>query len=150
MVTPELVQKVQSVAAPDVNVKQSNLDPAVSERLASVGEVPGFPHLPTVQLEVDPAEKPDRGIVVDDENGMARRIHAAGQCTRIRIANRVVYRLKMTNEPTHPEESRKRDADRTRDHLPRPTPQFRRRAWLAFQRALDPLAPPRPLRRRQR
>jgi hypothetical protein len=30
--------------------------------------------------------------------------------------------------------------------VPRPTPQFRRRAWLAFQRALDPLAPPKPLR----
>ncbi|MGE5690168.1 MAG: hypothetical protein ACM33B_06395 [Pseudomonadota bacterium] len=32
------------------------------------------------------------------------------------------------------------------DALPLPTAQFRRRAWLAFQRALDPLAPPRPLR----
>jgi hypothetical protein len=30
--------------------------------------------------------------------------------------------------------------------LPQPTPEFRRRAWLAFQRALNPLAPPRPLR----
>jgi hypothetical protein len=29
--------------------------------------------------------------------------------------------------------------------LPNPSTQFRRRAWLAFQRALDPLAPPRPL-----
>src|SRR5690348_1571582 len=28
--------------------------------------------------------------------------------------------------------------------LPRPTTQFRRRAWLEFQRALDPLAPPKP------
>jgi hypothetical protein len=33
--------------------------------------------------------------------------------------------------------------------LPRPTASFRRRAWLEFQRALDPLAPVRqlPLRR---
>ncbi|HSL63208.1 MAG TPA: hypothetical protein VK874_01005 [Gaiellaceae bacterium] len=30
--------------------------------------------------------------------------------------------------------------------LPRPTVRFRRQAWLAFQRALDPLAQPRPLR----
>ena len=30
--------------------------------------------------------------------------------------------------------------------LPLPTAQFRRRAWLEFQRALDPLAPPKPLR----
>ena len=29
--------------------------------------------------------------------------------------------------------------------LPLPTPPFRRRAWLLFQRALDPLAPPKPL-----
>jgi hypothetical protein len=33
--------------------------------------------------------------------------------------------------------------------LPQPTTQFRRRAWVTFQRALDPLAPPRrlPIRR---
>jgi hypothetical protein len=29
--------------------------------------------------------------------------------------------------------------------LPQPTQRFRRLAWLAFQRALDPLAPPKPL-----
>jgi hypothetical protein len=29
----------------------------------------------------------------------------------------------------------------------RPTPSFRRRAWREFQRALDPLAAPRPLPR---
>ena len=29
--------------------------------------------------------------------------------------------------------------------VPRPTPQFRRRAWVAFQRALDPLSAPRSL-----
>jgi hypothetical protein len=28
---------------------------------------------------------------------------------------------------------------------PKPTMQFRRRAWHEFQRALDPLAPPKPL-----
>jgi hypothetical protein len=26
--------------------------------------------------------------------------------------------------------------------LPQPTMRFRRRSWMAFQRALDPLAPP--------
>ena len=31
------------------------------------------------------------------------------------------------------------------DELPRPTTQFRQRAWLEFQRALDPLASPKPL-----
>jgi hypothetical protein len=29
--------------------------------------------------------------------------------------------------------------------LPSPSMQFRRRAWLEFQRALDPLAPPKPM-----
>ncbi|HEY2310095.1 MAG TPA: hypothetical protein VGH46_03145 [Gaiellaceae bacterium] len=29
--------------------------------------------------------------------------------------------------------------------LPCPTQRFRRQSWLAFQRALDPLAPPKPL-----
>jgi hypothetical protein len=29
--------------------------------------------------------------------------------------------------------------------LPSPTQRFRRRSWLVFQRALDPLAPPKPL-----
>jgi hypothetical protein len=29
--------------------------------------------------------------------------------------------------------------------LPYATQRFKRRAWLAFQRALDPLAPPKPL-----
>jgi hypothetical protein len=30
---------------------------------------------------------------------------------------------------------------------PMPSAAFRKRAWLQFQRALDPLGPPRPLRR---
>jgi hypothetical protein len=34
--------------------------------------------------------------------------------------------------------------------LPRPTIRFRRRAWLEFQRALDPLAPPKRFRIRPR
>jgi hypothetical protein len=34
--------------------------------------------------------------------------------------------------------------------LPRPTMRFRRRAWLEFQRALDPLAPPKRFRIRPR
>ena len=32
------------------------------------------------------------------------------------------------------------------ERLPTPSAQFRRRAWLRFQRALDPLAQPKPLR----
>jgi hypothetical protein len=32
-------------------------------------------------------------------------------------------------------------------NVPKPTASYRRRAWLEFQRALDPLAPIKPLRR---
>jgi len=35
------------------------------------------------------------------------------------------------------------------DALARPTTRFRRRAWLEFQRAIDPLAAPKPLRLQQ-
>jgi hypothetical protein len=31
------------------------------------------------------------------------------------------------------------------EDAPRPSPQFRRRAWQDFQRAIDPLATPKPL-----
>jgi hypothetical protein len=41
-------------------------------------------------------------------------------------------------------------ADGTFDaRAPRPSAQFRHRAWREFQRAIDPLAPPRPLRRQR-
>jgi len=39
------------------------------------------------------------------------------------------------------------DSPGTREVLPGPTLRFRLDAWRTFQRALDPLAPPRPLRR---
>ena len=37
-------------------------------------------------------------------------------------------------------------ARRVRERPPTPTPQFRRRSWHSFQRALDPLAPPKQLK----
>jgi hypothetical protein len=48
-----------------------------------------------------------------------------------------------------PSEGQRADAiqKRLEAQLPQPTASFRRRAWLEFQRALDPLAQPRPLRR---
>jgi hypothetical protein len=57
----------------------------------------------------------------------------------------------MRNELPQLEGSLDRLLYHVRGRLPRPSPQFRRRAWLAFQKALDPLAPPKPLRnQRQR
>ena len=43
--------------------------------------------------------------------------------------------------------NRASDPPGTRGGLPRPTLRYRLEAWRAFQRALDPLAPPKPLRR---
>jgi hypothetical protein len=40
--------------------------------------------------------------------------------------------------------------DESKGDLPEPTRRYRRRAWLEFQRALDPLAPPRELPMRPR
>jgi len=45
--------------------------------------------------------------------------------------------------PTEPQQSVQPSGN---DAIPLPTAQFRRQSWIAFQRALDPLAPPRPLR----
>ncbi len=76
---------------------------------------------------------------------------AARQSTRNPIRGDSVYSLKMRNENRHFTGGFEREIDRASDRVPRPSPQFRRRSWLAFQRALDPLARPRPLRgRRQR
>jgi hypothetical protein len=33
-----------------------------------------------------------------------------------------------------------------RKTLPKPTTAFRRRAWVEFQKAIDPLAPPKPFK----
>jgi hypothetical protein len=47
---------------------------------------------------------------------------------------------KNTSKLVRPGDTTKQD-----EPLPLPSMQFRRRAWLAFQRALDPLGPPKPL-----
>jgi hypothetical protein len=55
----------------------------------------------------------------------------------------------MRNEPFNSQGKFEREIDRASPRFPRPSPQFRRRSWLVFQRALDPLAKPKPLRGRQ-
>ena len=58
-----------------------------------------------------------------------------------------VYYFEMGSRP----ETERQDTVRSglAAQLPQPTASFRRRAWLEFQRALDPLGPPKPLRRLQ-
>lgn len=50
----------------------------------------------------------------------------------------------MLNRASSPRRARDEGLS-TSDGIPRPSINFRLRAWKAFQRALDPLAPPRPL-----
>jgi hypothetical protein len=47
-------------------------------------------------------------------------------------------RKRADKEDERPMQPEKREPELS---LPRPTTSFRRRAWLEFQRALDPLAP---------
>jgi hypothetical protein len=68
---------------------------------------------------------------------------------RIPIPGPSVYLLKMRKEPRDPQGKFEREIERASARFPRPSPQFRRRSWLVFQRALDPLAKPKPLRGRQ-
>src|ERR671937_142390 len=48
------------------------------ELLACLRKRRGLEDLPPLQLEIEPAEQADRGVVVDDQDGMAGRFHAAG------------------------------------------------------------------------
>lgn len=56
----------------------------------------------------------------------------------------VVYSLKMRNDREPDKEKREQVRERERG-LPTPSASYRRRAWIQFQRALDPLAPIKPL-----
>ena len=51
----------------------------------------------------------------------------------------------MTEEARHSRQSGGAVQDADLVGLPLPTQRFRRQAWFAFERALDPLAPPKPL-----
>jgi hypothetical protein len=52
----------------------------------------------------------------------------------------------MMNRAPQPQGARGEGVADPPSQLPRPSLQYRLKAWQAFQRVLDPLAPPRPLR----
>ena len=52
----------------------------------------------------------------------------------------------MMNRAPQPQDARGEGVADPPSQLPRPSLQYRLKAWQAFQRELDPLAPPRPLR----
>ncbi len=51
----------------------------------------------------------------------------------------------MVKDASNDEELVSRGGTKQTEDLPTPSMQFRRRAWLTFQRALDPLAAPKRL-----
>ena len=57
----------------------------------------------------------------------------------------VVYCFEVAKDFPQPERGGRGVQSADPAGLPHPTSGFRHRSWLAFQRALDPLAPPRPL-----
>jgi hypothetical protein len=57
---------------------------------------------------------------------------------RISRSTQIVYTLQVRNGRTL--------SQPLKAALPQPSMSFRRRAWLQFQRALDPLAQPKPLK----
>ncbi len=52
----------------------------------------------------------------------------------------------MTNEKSNEMKDLPQREHHSKLETPLPSASYRRRAWLEFQRALDPLAPPKPLR----
>jgi hypothetical protein len=58
-------------------------------------------------------------------------------------------RFWWTEKKASENDEREERQERPGRKLPLPTAQFRHRAWIEFQRAIDPLAPPKPLRHPQ-
>ena len=73
----DVVEELEPVVGADVDVEQDDVDRLGGEQLPRGRERSRLDHPVTLELEVDPAEKPERRLVVDDENRGARAIHRA-------------------------------------------------------------------------
>jgi hypothetical protein len=60
--------------AVQVDVEDDDVDVSRREHPAHHFERVRLEHLVTVELEVDPAQKPDRRLIVDDEDSSGRRV----------------------------------------------------------------------------
>jgi hypothetical protein len=60
--------------APQMDVEHDDVDLVVIQNRAGSGERVRFEHFVALELEVDPAQQPDRRLVVDDEHPKARRM----------------------------------------------------------------------------
>src|SRR4051812_43190306 len=139
-----------------MDVEHDDVDVFLRQRRARSGERVSLQHLVPVELEIDPAQQPDRGLVVNYEDPgrrmtpvtphLAASLTAATVLIRNRAPKAVVSYFEVAKDCPQPDRSGRRGVQSADPAgLPHPTPRFRRRSWLAFQQALDPLAPPRPL-----
>jgi hypothetical protein len=83
MTVPELAEKLDPVAGANVYIEQHDPDIAVVDRLTGLWDRCRLDHAPTVQFQVDAAQEADGRVVVDDENGVAGRVHRGRKCMRI-------------------------------------------------------------------
>ena len=119
----------ESVVGADVNVEQEEVDHVHGQCVLGGRDARRLEHVVAVELQVDPAEQTQRVVVVDDQNRRHFGVGSYGH--RVSVSPfRPFYHSEMRNSA---------------DCFPHPTPIFRRRSWLVFQRALDPLASPRRL-----
>ena len=73
----DVVQELEPVVRADVDVEQNDVDRLGRQQLPRGRERSRLDHPVPLELEVDPAEKPEGRLVVDDENRGARAIHRA-------------------------------------------------------------------------
>ena len=76
-----LRDQVEPVLAPDIDVKQNDVNRLRGEMRPCFRERSGLQHTVPLELEVDAAEKAERRLIVDDEDG-ARPDHDAPEYTR--------------------------------------------------------------------
>ena len=79
MVASELLEELDAAVRTDVDVEQDDPDGAVRELLPRLFERRGLAHAQTLELEVDPAQEPDRSVVVDDEDMGGPPLHWLGE-----------------------------------------------------------------------
>jgi hypothetical protein len=138
----------EPVLGTEVNVEKDGIDVLQVEGCLCFVDTAGLDDPVSLELQVHAAEEPEGRVVIDDEN--RRPLSHAPSLPRTFGRNlfqgSFVYVFEMGNfsETVRPDVARRR----LLAQLPRPTPSFRRHAWLEYQKALDPLGPRKPLRPR--
>jgi hypothetical protein len=144
-----------------VQIEEHDVDAAVIESSLGLADRPGLDDGISLELQVDSAKEPQGRIVVDDKHCRGVAAHRPSVPPFLESVDFLDFSQSTVTDSQEcafidlkvGRRSEAEQADmvqqRLAAQLPQPTPSFRRRAWLEFQRALDPLAPPKPLRRVQ-